>query len=58
MKYDDYNELKEENMELEKSITRLETCEEELRREVQLLKGKREEEYKKYLADLRALRTK
>ena len=58
MKYDDYHQLKEENIELEKSITRLETCEEELRKELQLLKTKREEEYKQYLTDLRALRAK
>ena len=54
----DYHDLKEENLELERSVTRLETCEEELRRELQLLKGKREEEYRQYLTDLRSLRVK
>lgn len=58
IRYDDYHDLKEENLELEKSVVRLETCEEELKKELQLLKVKREQEYKQYLSDLRALRAK
>lgn len=57
-KLGNYAGLEEENERLEREVARLEQLEEELRMEVTLLKGKREEEYLKMSSEIRQLREK